>query len=318
MVNQAFSISFFKRIVKGLHCGLFISIAGSLSISSVQAHEPEVLLASESSAATNHSNMQSDSSVYQGKLFDAHLHYAAEDVQNFSPQQIEAIFDRNQVAFAQVSSAPTDGTEILYRAMPQRIIPFYSFYHGFHDKAKWMDDPAVVPATEKALKSGFYRGVGELHLFKDKVNSPVFQQVVLLAKQHRLPLQVHGDAEVVDKVFELYPQATVLWAHLGTRPEVDFLNAMLQKYPQGLYIDTSVRDGMLLSNGKLNKEWRDLFITHQDRFMAAVDTYSVQRWENFDKVVSNIRDWLGDLPPEVAHKIAYQNAAELFNIESVD
>ncbi|MBN2647392.1 MAG: amidohydrolase [Thiotrichales bacterium] len=275
-------------------------VTGSLA----WAHEP--LLTADKGV------VEEDAFRYSGPLFDAHLHFAEEEAQIFSALEIEAIFERNQVVRAVVSSTPTAGTEQLYQAMPERVIPFYSFYQGFHDKARWAEDESVVVATERALKSGFYRGVGELHLFKEQVESPVFAQVVGLAKQYRLPLQVHGDLAVVDKVFALYPQAKVIWAHLGTQPEPDFLRAALVRYPQGLFIDTSVRDGLLWQNGAMPAQWYDLFVDYPDRFMAAVDTYSVYRWQNFDQVVQQMRTWLGALPPKVAQRIAYQNADDFF------
>lgn len=244
-------------------------------------------------------------------LFDSHLHYGGEDAKYYSPRQVIEIFDRNRIEYAIISSTPNTGTEALYAYAPKRIIPFLGLYETLKDKRDWMYDESVVSRMEKALESGIYRGVGELHLFAEDRKSPVFKRVVEIAVQRGLMLQVHGDAEVVDEVFLIAPTATVLWAHLGTKPEPDFLRSVLKRHPNNLYIDTSVRDKQLLETGRLTAEWRNLFIDYQDRFMIAVDTFSVNRWDTFDSVVKDIHNWLDDLPADVSKKLAHDNAYKL-------
>jgi len=248
----------------------------------------------------------------QQPLFDSHLHYGGEDVKVYSPKQVIEIFDRNKVEYALVSSTPNDGTEQLYHYAPKRIIPFLGLYRTLKDKRDWMWDESVIPRLEKALESGIYRGIGEFHIFAEDRKSPVLKRVVEIAVERDLMLQVHGDAEVLDEIFELAPNVTILWAHLGTTPEPEFLRAVLKRHPNNLYIDTSVRDKQLLETETLSQAWQALFVDYQDRFMIAVDTFSVNRWDTFDSVVQDIHHWLGDLPPEVSKKLAYDNAYHLF------
>jgi predicted TIM-barrel fold metal-dependent hydrolase len=54
-----------------------------------------------------------------------------------------------------------------------------------------------------------------------------------------------------------------------------------------------------------------------ERFMVGVDTYRTDRWRSFPEVVSQIRNWLDQLPDEVSDSIAYRNAARLFEL-SID
>ena len=245
-------------------------------------------------------------------LFDSHLHYGSEDVSALTPQQVIEIFDRNRVKYAVVSSTPNDGTEMLYKHAPERIIPFLGLYQTLSDKRDWMYNSEVVFEVEEALKKGFYRGIGELHIFAKDRKSPVLKELVLMAQNRDLMLQVHGDPEIIDEIFSISPEVTILWAHLGTRPHPWVLRAALEKHPDNLYIDTSVRDKQLLRTGGLTPLWKKLFIDYQDRFTVAVDTFSVNRWQTFDSVVIDINDWLDDLPPEVAQKLAYDNAYNLF------
>lgn len=244
-------------------------------------------------------------------LFDSHLHYGGEDVKVYSPEKVIEIFDRNRVEYALVSSTPNDGTEALFEYAPKRIIPFLGLYRTLRDKRDWMWDESVIPRLEKALESGIYRGIGEFHIFAKDRKSPVLKRIVEIAVERNLMLQVHGDAEILDEIFKQAPNITILWAHLGTTPEPDFLREVLNRYPKNLYIDTSVRDKHLLATETLSPDWQALFIDFQDRFMIAVDTFSVNRWDTFDSVVADIHEWLNDLPPEVSKKLAYDNAYNL-------
>ena len=56
-------------------------------------------------------------------LFDAHLHYNAEDTGQFSPQDIIERMDHNGIARAVVSSTPAVHAEALYKHAPDRIVP---------------------------------------------------------------------------------------------------------------------------------------------------------------------------------------------------
>ncbi|MBF6057406.1 MULTISPECIES: amidohydrolase family protein [Thiomicrorhabdus] len=248
-------------------------------------------------------------------LIDAHSHYAQADTEAFNPQEIIGILDTNRVEKILITSTPNQGTIKLYDYAPNRVIPFLSVYRTKADKPDWMHRGAVVAEAEEALKTGKFKGIGELHIFAKDRKSPVLKGLVELAKANRLPMLIHGDAEIIDEIFQIDPSAQILWAHLGTKPEITLLSSMLQRYPQNLYIDTSVRDKQLLAEGVLAKKWKAFLIDHQDRLMAAIDTFSVNRWKTYDLVVKDIQTWLADLPPEVARKIARGNAERFFGLK---
>ena len=124
----------------------------------------------------------------------------------------------------------------------------------------------------------------------------------------RFPLLVEGDRPV--------PEATVIWAHAGAYPYPPLLRDYLQRYP-GLYMDLSVRDQRVAPDGQLDPQWELLLLEYSERFMVGVDTYSTERWHAFAEVVSQIRNWLDQLPDEVSGAIAYRNAARLFG-HSID
>jgi hypothetical protein len=51
---------------------------------------------------------------------------------------------------------------------------------------------------------------------------------------------------------------------------------------------------------------------HSGRFIVGFDSYSTERWHAFAGIVSQIRNWLDQLPDEVSGAIAFRNAARLF------
>ncbi len=248
-------------------------------------------------------------------LIDAHLHYTGVDAAERPPEEIIALFDRHQIAAAVVSGQPQWAVEALYRAAPERILPFLSLYRGPADKASWMQDPGLPARLSEALSSGIYRGIGEIHIFAKDRESPVLAALVDIAAEQDLMLQVHGDAAVIETIFAQAPEVTVLWAHLGTDPRPQVLAPMLARYPR-LFIDTSVRDERFVDDqGRLWQQWRRFFIAHQDRVLVGVDTYWTPRWRRFSEVAARIRAWLDQLPPDVAAGLAYGNAARLFGLD---
>lgn len=251
----------------------------------------------------------------QRPLVDAHLHYTGVDAAELPPEAVIGLFDRHRIQAAVVSGQPRWPVEALERAAPARILPFLSVYRGPMDKARWTHDPDLPARVEKALSTGVYRGIGELHLFAADRESPVLSALVEMAEARDLMLQVHGDAAVIEAIFEQAPEVRVLWAHLGTDPRPQVVAALLSRFPR-LFVDTSVRDERFVdAEGCLWPQWRRFFVAHQERVLVGVDTYWTPRWNGFDEVLSRLRSWLDQLPPAVADRLAYQNAVELFGLE---
>lgn len=244
-------------------------------------------------------------------LFDTHLHYSAEDAAAFTPAEILAILDRNGITHAVVTGTPAAHTEALFRYAPARIIPFLGVYRSEADKIPWPHDAELPARVEQALASGLWRGIGELHIFAADRHSPVFRELVELAARRELPLLIHGDPAVIDTLFGIAANATVVWAHAGTEPQPPLIADYLTRYPR-LFVDVSVRDERIAPDGKLAADWRALFLAYPERVLVGVDTFSVERWRTFDSVAARIRAWLTQLPPDIAVQLARGNAAALF------
>lgn len=247
-------------------------------------------------------------------FIDTHLHYNAAHAAHFDAAEIITRLQANGVAYGVVTSTPTEHSLALYRESPQRIIPLLGAYRTLADKSAWLEDNQLVSRLAAQLKQGHWRGIGELHLFASQRHRPVFRQLIELARSHRLPLLLHTDPVVIDSVYQQAPELRLIWAHGGTFAYPDLLADYLQRYPQ-LMIDLSVRDTRIAPQGELDDAWYQLFIQYPDRFLLGVDTFAVARWQNYSDALASIRQWLAQLPEEVAQQMAYQNAIKVYDIE---
>lgn len=101
---------------------------------------------------------------------------------------------------------------------------------------------------------------------------------------------IHGDCEIIDKVFDIAPKARVLWAHLGTVPLPSLVDRTLERQrDRALWVDTSVRDERIAPEGVLLADWLVLFERHPSRFVVAVDAFSTNRWHQYGEAVEGIR-----------------------------
>jgi predicted TIM-barrel fold metal-dependent hydrolase len=245
-------------------------------------------------------------------LFDAHLHYNATDIKQYSPDRIVSILKHNNVHRAVVTSYPPEQAMLLYEADPQQIIPILGVYQSVEDKLAWINDNTLPAKVEQMLAQGPWRGVGELHVFAEHRRSPVLLNIVEITTKRGIPLLMHCDPAVIDSIFEHSPGARVIWAHAGAYPYPQLLRDYLQRYPH-LYVDLSVRDDLLAPGGKLDAEWENLLWEFPDRFLTGVDTFSAERWGEYHVIAARIRNWLAQLPQDVSAKVAYRNAESVFS-----
>lgn len=278
------------------------------------AAAPARLAAADQFSSAGSDCLRWSQSSAERPLIDAHLHYNSVDAAERPPDEVIELFDRYRIMGAVVSGRPA-ALQALHRAGPRRVLPFLSLYQAAADKQGWMRDAAVPDRAVRLLDTGVYTGIGELHIFAEDRESPVLASLVDLAVERGLVLLVHGDAEVIQAIFSRAPGSTVLWAHLGTDPRPEVIGPMLEHYPR-LFVDTSVRDGRFTDDdGCLLDEWRRFFVAYADQVLVGVDTHWPPRWDRFGEVVAEIRGWLAQLPDEVGDRLAYRNAARLFNLD---
>jgi hypothetical protein len=269
---------------------------------------------------------------YTGPLFDAHLHYNQEAWDGrqgpHPPADVLARMQRNGVRAIIANSRPNDGTHALAsspqtRAAGVTVVPFVRLYRNRADYTNWFRDESIYAMVQSELErgtgAGRFRGIGEFHLY-DSANAdgPVARKLMQLAEDRQLAVLAHVDDEAVDMLMAHTAsrgrRLRMIWAHTGIAgAPVARVDQLMARYPL-LLGELSYRPGLTCEGGKLCPEWRELILKFPDRFVIGSDTWVNQRWLYYDELMKGYRTWLGDLPDEVARKVAWSNAAGLFGL----
>ncbi len=246
-------------------------------------------------------------------IFDAHLHYNREPDYHFSLDKVLALLREQRISGVLASSRPNDGTRLLAEAKPPglQVVPFIRPYVVRGDMQSWFGDPKMYALIEREYQRGYYRGIGEFHLYGQAAASPWVKKTVDFSVAHRLVLHAHTDEEALEILFSHAPNARIIWAHTGFSTAPDKVAAYLERYP-GLWCELSYRTGLTDRQGRLSPEWRNLFERFPGRFLLGSDTWIDARWDSYGDIMSEYRGWLTQLPPAVAHRIAHGNAEALF------
>ncbi|MFI5443947.1 amidohydrolase family protein [Polaromonas sp. UC242_47] len=269
---------------------------------------------------------------YTGPLFDAHLHYNQEAWDGrtgpHTPADVLARMQRNGVQAIVANSRPNDGTQALAASPLTRqagvtVVPFIRLYRNRADYDNWFRDDTIYEMVQaefargvSGAQAGPYKGIGEFHLYDSaNANGPVAKKLMQFAEKNKLAILAHVDDVAIDLLMAHAPQARLIWAHTGiSGVPVARVDQLLARYPT-LMGELSYRPGLTCDTGKLCTEWRTLLLKYPDRFMIGSDTWVNQRWLYYDELMQGYRAWLGDLPPAVARKIAWDNAASLFGVK---
>ncbi len=246
-------------------------------------------------------------------LFDAHIHYSRPDWDVFTVERILAILGAANVKRALVSSTPDDGTVKLYEKAPKTIVAFLRPYRTRGDMGTWHSDPTVASYVEERLKRGIYRGLGEFHLSASDVAGPTVKRLAELAEPRGLFFQAHVDDVAIEKLLTTYPRVKMLWAHAGMSAPAATVARLLDRFPQ-LWVELALRSDVA-PGGTLDPQWRAVFLKHPDRFMLGTDTWVTSRWDALGPGMREVQQWLGQLPADVAERIAFRNADRLFPVD---
>jgi hypothetical protein len=238
-------------------------------------------------------------------IFDAHVHYSHDAWASLPPREAVALLRRAGLRKAMVSSSSDDGTQMLFAEAPDLVVPSLRPYRTRGEIGTWVRDPTVVAHLEQRLARHRYAAIGEFHVYGADADLPVVRRVVELAREHGLLLHLHGDADAVERVFRQDPGARVLWAHAGFANPAD-VRAVLRRHGM-LWADLAFRSDPA-ANDRVAPDWRDAFVEFPDRFVLGTDTFTPERWWYVPEHAAWARRWLGDLPRELAERIAWRNA----------
>ncbi len=269
---------------------------------------------------------------YTGPLLDAHLHYNEEAQAAHPLGDVLARMQRNGVRAIVANSRPNDGTKSLAAAQADTakagvtVVPFVRLYRNRADYSSWFSDETiyqmVLDELARGTAAGPYKGIGEFHLYDSgNANGAVAQKLMALADDKGLAVLAHVDDAAIDLLMANTPskgqKTKLIWAHTGIGgASVPRVRALLRAYPE-LKGELSYRPGLTGADGKLTPEWRALVLEFPTRFLIGSDTWVNQRWQYYDALMRDYRTWLGDLPSDIAHKIAWGNGAALFGLGAV-
>ena len=247
------------------------------------------------------------------KIFDAHLHYNQEPAPFYRLEQVLEVFRRNDVAGIIANSRPNKGTHELVAAKAPGllVVPFIRPYRTRSDVSAWSTDPIIPELIESEHRRGYFRGIGEFHIYGEAAARPLVKQAVEFAAERDLFILAHCDEVALEILFAHHAGAKIIWAHTGFSTPLARLRELFDAHP-ALIGELSYRSGITEPSGQLSGAWRDLFERYSDRFLIGSDTWVNERWFSYDGIIKGYRDWLAQLPEAQAQKIAHGNAERLF------
>ena len=246
-------------------------------------------------------------------IFDAHLHYNQEPTPFYSLDRLRDVFRRNGVTGILATSRPNKGTHELTAAKwPELwVVPFIRPYQVRSDMQTWFKDSAIYDLIVREYARGYYRGIGEFHIFGKDAASPWVKKVVDFAVEKNLYLHAHCDEQALLILFSHNPKVRIIWAHTGFSVDPARVAELLEAHPDALWGELSYRGG-ITAGGQLTDDWRKLFARHSERFLLGSDTWINERWASYDDIMKDYRTWLAQLPAAQARNIAHLNAERLF------
>jgi amidohydrolase family protein len=250
------------------------------------------------------------------EIFDAHLHYNQEPKPLYSLDQVRDVFRRNGITGIVATSRPNKGThELVDAKWPElKVVPFIRPYRVRSDIQTWFNDPTIFELIKEEYARGYYRGIGEFHIYGKSAQSDWVKKMVDFAVERNLYLHAHCDEEALLILFRHNPKAKIIWAHTGFSVAPARVAELLDEHKDALWGELSYRGGITGGDGKLTSDWRNLFARYSDRFLLGSDTWINERWFGYDTIFKEYRGWLAQLPSDQAQRIASGNALRLFGL----
>jgi predicted TIM-barrel fold metal-dependent hydrolase len=264
-------------------------------------------------------------------LFDAHFHYNDPVDENKMLANLDAAHITRAVLFG------TESASAMARKYPERFVASYAGHLSVRRReSKGGTDETVVQTIadeyEQALRSGLYRGLGEVaayhHAYPDDPiapDSPLMLRLLEVAGRYGVPINIHcsdfGYAGM-QHALRASPNTTVIWAHTGSHLPPDKIQILLRMFPN-LYFDLAAMDEywpgrhtLLSFLGRIDNSWRRLFEEFPDRFLMGFDlSTDAGRGRRLSRAAANaavMQRVLSGLTPATATKLAYQNAERLY------
>lgn len=266
-------------------------------------------------------------------MSDIHLHFNWDQEELVSAEQAVAILRRNNVQLAVVTATPSANALKLRQAGGDWVLPIFSPYIDVKARYGWFNRPDVLVAARKALQSGQYYGIGEVHLvigLGPRRDNKVFTGLLGLAEEFDVPVLIHTEAgsyKYMQSVCQRYPQVRFLWAHAGGLLGAGHSDKLLAACTN-VWIELSARDPhhygtFLLEDKRVPADWRRVFEKYPERFMTGTDpvwkAQELHRWDradegwlHYDEFIRFHRGWLAQLPADIEEMIRLTNGRQFW------
>lgn len=297
---------------------------------------------------------QTSAVKFEGRYIDAHTHIG---LKGMSLKEIIKKMDAEGIDLMVIMMTPTaiyDGTPPSDSGIPDasETYPkrFISLYGG---EAITLLDSVVAKGSytqaeedqytallEDAMKSGKYRGFGEIalrHVLPDDKGADVAVPgdhpwmfiMSDIAAKYDVPIDIHMDIVAgedngitgLEKLLDHNKKTKIIWSHTAwsrtnyKSASVELMRQLLEKHPN-LYSSIKIQTdtAFMDENNKIKSEWLTLFKDYSERFMVGSDIKpGVGKSDEFNLIIRH-RDFLEQLPPEILKPIERDNAKKLFKI----
>jgi predicted TIM-barrel fold metal-dependent hydrolase len=261
---------------------------------------------------------------YTGPLIDAHSHLPNPGALS----TLLAAMDRHgvtRVALLGVGGVQKDDLawiEAAVKQHPDRVIGMAP-----------VPDPIATHAAARLdglLATGRFKGAGEVHVhqasrkIRRAADAPPFLALLDVCARRGAPLVIHDELDPetmaqLERALAHNRKAMIVLAHAGSGDPLA-LEGLLTRH-ENLYLDVSgmhfLRSPALATEkGPLAPGWQALLTAHPDRILVGLDVWAPQLFtpEILDRLMLWTRRILGELPADVAERLAHTNARRLFRL----
>lgn len=264
---------------------------------------------------------------------DVHLHFNWDQEELVPAEQAISILKKHNVQLAVVTSTPSDNAVKLRQAGGDWVLPIYSPYIDVEARYGWFHRSDLLARARKALQSGNFYGIGEMHLvigLGPRRDNKIFIGMLSLAREFNLPVLLHTEAssyKYMESVCKKYPTIRFLWAHAGGSLGAEHSDKLLSSC-KNVWIEFSARGPQhygtfLIGDNRLSDAWLKVFRKYPDRFMTGTDPVwkasELHRWDRADEgwlhygeIIKFHRHWLAQLPADIEPKIRLENARKFW------
>lgn len=266
--------------------------------------------------------------IYSGPIADAHAHLPG----RISVGELSAAYEKAGVEDAVIFVNPFKGGKLkkIKSSLGDGFLLFPDVHKG--KKRHYHLDSKKLSRMGKLYKKGIISGIGEVYFdlsyapfapagIKNDIRSSDELSFFREANQLSIPIHFHHEnpEQDVSSTLREFSNIPFILSHSGyLKPSA--LDQLMSDH-DNLFADLSLisnyhfgpfKEDPLVKK-EPSREWKELLVKHQDRFMVGSDIGSdSKRVAMLSSVIEDYRVLLGGLPDDVAKKIAYQNFKRVF------